>query len=394
MNKSKKHKVLFLIHTLGGGGAEKVLVDTVKQLDNHKFNITVMTVINTGVYIDQLPSHVHYRTMFGKKFRTRASGSVRAGSGSLNAMKLAKTRIFPKIYNFFWKIIPMQLLYRLFISEKYDTEVAFLEGISAKIIAASPNPSSKKLAWVHVDFLNEHKSRAVFWSLKQERKCYNQFDEVICVSKETKHGFLRVIKPSIRVDVIANTIDISPITHALKSYHHKPNSSLIIAVVGRLTHQKGQDRLLRAMQKLTQQGITNYRVQLIGDGHDSDKLKQFVKEQNLLNVDFLGYRTDGYQLMIKADLCFISSRAEGFSTVMTEALLLEKPLITTRVSGTDWLPKQLVIKNTDQAIYQAMKRVITDERYYEDIQKMSYQAKNKLMELNSSAIAQLESALI
>ena len=49
-NKMTKKKVLFLIHTLGGGGAEKVLVNLVNNLDRKKYDITVMTVIDTGIY--------------------------------------------------------------------------------------------------------------------------------------------------------------------------------------------------------------------------------------------------------------------------------------------------------------------------------------------------------
>ena len=46
----KRKKVLFLIHTLQVGGAEKVLVNLVNNMDDKKFDITVMTVINTGAF--------------------------------------------------------------------------------------------------------------------------------------------------------------------------------------------------------------------------------------------------------------------------------------------------------------------------------------------------------
>ena len=42
-------KVLFLIHTLGAGGAEKVLINLVNNLDQSKYDITLMTVIDTGI---------------------------------------------------------------------------------------------------------------------------------------------------------------------------------------------------------------------------------------------------------------------------------------------------------------------------------------------------------
>ena len=57
-------KIIFLIHTLGGGGAEKVLVNLVNSLDKSKYNITVMTVIDTGIFKKDLNSDINYKSIF------------------------------------------------------------------------------------------------------------------------------------------------------------------------------------------------------------------------------------------------------------------------------------------------------------------------------------------
>ena len=46
-----KKKLLFLIHTLGGGGAEKALVNLVNNLDSSKYDITVETLFDDGVFV-------------------------------------------------------------------------------------------------------------------------------------------------------------------------------------------------------------------------------------------------------------------------------------------------------------------------------------------------------
>ena len=56
-------KVIFLIHTLGGGGAEKVLVNLVNNMDKSKFDVTLMTVIDTGIYKESLCKDVKYKTI-------------------------------------------------------------------------------------------------------------------------------------------------------------------------------------------------------------------------------------------------------------------------------------------------------------------------------------------
>ena len=60
-------KVLFLIPTLGYGGAERVLVNLVNNMDHDKFDVTVQTLFDEGIYRDKLCDKVHYKTTFFKK---------------------------------------------------------------------------------------------------------------------------------------------------------------------------------------------------------------------------------------------------------------------------------------------------------------------------------------
>ena len=53
-------KVLFLIHSLGHGGAEKVLVNLVNNMDKTKFDVTVQTLIDSGVNKKYLSPDVRY----------------------------------------------------------------------------------------------------------------------------------------------------------------------------------------------------------------------------------------------------------------------------------------------------------------------------------------------
>ena len=61
-------KVLFLIHDLGQGGAEKVLVNLVNNMDYSKFDITVMTLFDSGENRQFLGKNVKYRTWCKKMF--------------------------------------------------------------------------------------------------------------------------------------------------------------------------------------------------------------------------------------------------------------------------------------------------------------------------------------
>ena len=64
-------KVLFLIHTLGGGGAEKVLVNLVNGMDKKKYKVTVMTVVDTGIFRKDLSPEIEYKTIIKNPFKKK-----------------------------------------------------------------------------------------------------------------------------------------------------------------------------------------------------------------------------------------------------------------------------------------------------------------------------------
>ena len=61
-----KFKILFLIHDLGQGGAEKVLINLVNHMDCMKFDISVVSLFGGGVNEQFLSPEIHYRAVFPK----------------------------------------------------------------------------------------------------------------------------------------------------------------------------------------------------------------------------------------------------------------------------------------------------------------------------------------
>ena len=96
-----KIKILFLIHDLMHGGAEKVLLNLVNNMDHEKFDITVQTLFDVGVNKQFLSDKVHYKTCYKKMFR-------------------GNTKYF--------KLFSPEKLYRKYIKDDYDILVAYLEG--------------------------------------------------------------------------------------------------------------------------------------------------------------------------------------------------------------------------------------------------------------------------
>ena len=115
-------KILFLIHDLGQGGAEKVLVNLVNNMDPEQFDITVMTLFGGGVNEQFLKPHIRYRTVFRKSF-----------PGNSHVMKLFSP----------------ERLHRWFIKDHYDIEIAYLEGPDSRIISGCSDKDTKLVSWIH-----------------------------------------------------------------------------------------------------------------------------------------------------------------------------------------------------------------------------------------------------
>jgi len=365
-----KKKVLFLNHTLGAGGAEKVLVNLVNNM-SEEYDVTVMTVIDTGTFKKDLGPNVTYKTIFKIPFK-KENNNEQSGSLLNGTSKIKK--IAAKCYAFLWKIMPTKLLYCLTVKDKYDIEVAFLEGICAKIISSS-NQNSKKFAWIHVDVINENKSDAVFANINSAKKCYDKFNKIVCVSNQVKKQFVKKYKINEdKVIVKHNAINATEILEkASKKIDIKIPKEFKLVTIGRLSKQKGYDRLVSIANKLKKDKIP-FHLWIIGVGPKEQELKQYVEDNNLANeVEFLGFKSNPFPYLKNADLFVCSSRAEGFSTVACEATVLGIPIVTTNCSGMEELLGKseygLITDNSENALYKGLKEILTDEKKYKHYKK-------------------------
>jgi glycosyltransferase involved in cell wall biosynthesis len=249
-------KILFLIHTLRGGGAEKALVQLVNAMDKTKFDITVMTVLNTGKYIKELDSHIKYKYMFKEIIDTNTMNK----NSFIQRLKYIKLLLY---YNVFWRLNVTEYLYKKYIKEKYDVEVSFLEGISAKIISSSNNRNSKKICWIHTDLTKNKNTKKYFRNRKSEINCYSKFNEIVCVSENVKKCFLKElgIKDNESTIVRHNPLDIDTIIKNSNEDYDRISKDIriddakVICTVGRLETLKGYDKLLKVHKRLIENGV-------------------------------------------------------------------------------------------------------------------------------------------
>ena len=337
--------VLFVIHALGGGGAERVLINVVKALDKSKYNITVLSIVDSGIYRSQIPGEVQYKSIFKlpRSLNNKtASTKVENSSGSLLAGGGRGKQIAASAYTLFWRFFPIGLLYRIFIKEKFDLEIAFLEGPATKLVSSSSNESSKKIAWVHVDLSHEGKSHRFYKSAAEAKSPYSQYDEIISVSAGVQKAFLSE-NPELApiCSIIHNPLDIDEILQlSMEDCCLGPISEAdrpLFLSVGRICPQKSFSRIVEAAEALRREGYSAKFV-ILGEGPDYSVLRDLILTKHLDSyISLMGYQSNPFPFFRKADAFLCTSTAEGFSTTASEAAVLGLPVFTTNCAGMDEL---------------------------------------------------------
>ena len=345
-------KILIVAPSLAVGGMEKVLINLVNSLPQENYNITIKTIYDNFELASNLNKNIKYSSFY-KTCKNKKIDYIKV-----------------RLYTFMLKKFTPKLLYRLLIKERYDTEIAFFRGAAIKIISGSNNYEANKLAWVHNDFT---KCTGIFdWfnNEEQTKNAYRKFNKIVCVSQYAKEKFTERmgIKENVIVRYNINlTDDIK--NKAEEKIEEKFNKNTFkVCTVGRLVEAKGYDRLLKIHKRLMDEELKHDLI-IVGDGPDREKLTKYINDNNLNNsVYLLGSKSNPYKYIKNSDLFVCSSRWEGFSTVISEAVILEKPVITTRVSGTEELflnnKYGLITENNEESLYEGLKNIITNKELY------------------------------
>ena len=356
----KRKKILFIITTLAGGGAEKVLITMLKHFDYLRFDVELLLIYNEGIYLADVPQEVKVHYLYHKPLSICEKINYNL-----------KTR--------FNNESGYKLLTRSKVG-KYDTIISFLEGFSLKYHSYIVDRAKKNISWVHIDLFNFHYTNGRFFSEKEEKEAYNKMDKIVFVSNDAKKQFEKLYPDNlINKDVILNPIEKDLISQYKKEYKkYSEDRCFNIVSVGRLVSQKAYDRLVRLAKRLKDDNY-NFHINIIGEGELRKDLEKLIVENQVESqVSLVGFVKPPYEVMSNADLFVSSSVAEGFSLVVAEAFCLGLPVVSTKTTG----PIELLDNNKyglltdhddDESIYQAVKKMIDDDNLREYYHKKSFE---------------------
>lgn len=334
-------RILFFIEGLSGGGAEKVLKSLVNAMNTERFEITVATLFKEKVK-GELKDGINYKYCYeNRNALTTALMRAEAAAG---------------------------LTYKLHLKGDYDIEVAYLECGATKIMAGSKNKKAAKVAWVHCDLSKKTEDFEAF--VNSTKRYYKKFDRVVCVSNDVKASFKSAYGDVPPAVTLYNCYNDSEILEKSKEPVKLSCASDIpvCVAVGRLTSQKGFDRLLKTHRRLISEGIF-HKLLILGDGEDKGVLDDYVNNNDLCDtVTLLGFKENPYPYIKAADVYVCSSRCEGFSTTVVESLILGTPVVTTDCAGMREILGDseygLITENSEDGIFEGMKKILTEKDVY------------------------------
>lgn len=353
-------KLLFFIPELSGGGAEKVLCNLVNNMNQSKFDITVHTLYpcEPGRF---LVEGIKYRSVFKKTSSWRR-----------------------KIQEYWYRFCSeFKLLYPLYIKGDYDIEVAYLECDATKVISASTNKKAKKIAWVHCDLIKKGIIS------KKTAKFYSKYDRVVCVSQDVKKSFDCVFKSIVDSIVLSNVIDEDEIYEKANQpceFIGSGDEKQLLAV-GRLTEQKNFPLLIETCKKLKDDGY-RFHLNILGEGPDRKLLENKITGLGLdKDITLQGFTVNPYPWIKVANVIVCSSLYEGISTVVQEAILLNKMVVTTPCTGMEELlgasEYGIIVEPDEDGLYLGLKKVFENPSLETDYSQKAEERSSTLKKENS-----------
>lgn len=338
-------KTVFLLPTLEGGGAERVVINLLGKLDRNLFSPELVTLYRNDIYRHLVPPDVPLWCLS----ETRPS---RQGS----------------IYQ----------LGRLLKSRQADLLVSFITG--ANLIALLTKASFRLRIGFIISERNNFSARlnraAGSWLRSWLRYHYIRFlysrlaDQIITLSDGVRDDLLNVfgLCPD-KVTSIHNPIEINTVLQgAVEPLDHpwfQPGSPPVIVSAGRLVPQKGFADLLRAFALVRRSH--RCRLMILGSGELRSSLLHLASELGVKdNFCLENFVSNPWAFIARASVFVLSSHWEGFGNVILEAMVCRTPVVAT---DCDYGPREIITDGRDgllipvgspQAIANAIIRIIDD----------------------------------
>ena len=252
---------------------------------------------------------------------------------------------------------------------EYDCAIAYHMSLNdVTTVTLEKVRAKRKILWLHGKKTFRQQDLAFYDEL------YSKADKIVCVSLETEERFRRLMpKSGEKTVTIHNLYDIPFIRAQAREAAEgmAEDGGVKIVSVGRISREKGFDRVAEVVRRLTDGGY-DIRWYIVGDGDQREKLEGDIREKQVEDrVILLGHRSNPYPYVRHCDIYVQPSYTEGFCTSTMEAKILCKPVVTTDVPGMHEQfvsgENGLIVESSADGIFDGIRRLLDDPELREKI---------------------------
>ena len=319
---SRTHDIALVISDLGGGGAQRVMLNLIKILSEQGVRICLITSMDEESDRYALPAEITRLTL---------QHSARPGAGNDHISTLRETVPKPIRHYIPWRAAigkvlngmgDVRALRRALSAADSSVALAFMTATNVKTIMASVGLDVRVVVSERID--PDKQPRNWPWHVLR-RWLYRYADAVTANS----HGALKSMEsyvPRSNLFFVPNPVSF-PSAPTRTSHRER-----IILNVGRLTRQKAQDVLLRAYARVAAE-MPEWRLVIVGYGRDKDELHALASSLGLSGrVAWIDWTTEIEKYYEKAGIFVLPSRFEGTPNALLEAMSFGLPSIVSDAS--------------------------------------------------------------
>ena len=341
-------KILFVPYTFSlGGGAEKILADTVRNLDPEKYQVTILPYADYHVKRENVPENV---TVLPGILDITKAGKLE------KAIKHLLVHFCPEI------------LRKRYIKEQYDVAIAFNYQIPSFLVRETA--SCKAVMWNHGDLYDLKRSHMKRWL---QKRSFRRATKIVAIAERTERSITDLFPQfSHKVVRIYNGIHTEKIRKQAQEATEIALQPNTVIFLGRLEHGKQPLALLETARILNEKHFP-VRFYFLGQGEQEQEMRGKIAEYHLENrVSLLGYRQNPYPIIAQAKIVCMLSLAEGFPTVFAEGMALGKPFVSTHVGGVSEMRENGrcgILVNSPKECAEAIAQLLADEARYDEMSK-------------------------
>ena len=319
-------KIAFFTNKFVAGGLEKSLLELIDVIDPEQYEITVFLPNREGEWTHLLEKKAHVVVLEQEDFKFLVKKHLK----NFDLLNLLKTLIFRikaiiSSKNNYYEGLKYRTKSMTKHPEQFDVAIAYQAlDVNSVVNCLHRTNSYKKILWVHQSF-------TIF--NPKFNNWYSDFDKVFCVSghlkEETQTMFPKLISKTdifyniINPDLIKKLADKHPLE--LRTFEKQ----VVLVTVGRISKEKGQTVIPQVADILQKKGYS-FIWYLVGEGPLEKELEDKIKQYGVSdNVVLCGRKDNPYPYIKNCDIYVQTSKTEGWGLTVSEAKILNKPIVTT-----------------------------------------------------------------